>query len=179
MLRHCRCVSFNNAKTDPWRSRSDLGRWCRHRGAAAAARAAADATAARATASGASRSRSAATASRRTATFAITVADPSGAPIPNVLVTSRGRRHGRRGPKAGGSRSRSFPSGRYTVRFEQAGFITVERELTATAGKPIEIKVTMKPVPAPPPPPAPPAPEPSKTKRLPATPSRPCLTCPA
>ena len=104
----------------------------------------------------------------RTATFAITVADPSGAPIPNVLVTVEGAASRSTRTEGGRIAFEELPLGKYTVRFEQPGFITVERDLTATAGKPIEIKVTMKPLPAPPPEPAPPAPEPTKTKQPPS-----------
>src|SRR5215203_3182272 len=104
----------------------------------------------------------------RTATFAVTVADPSGAPIPNVLVTVEGAASRSTRTEGGRIAFEELPLGRYTVRFEQPGFITVERDLTATAGKPIEIKVTMKPLPAPPPAPAPPAPEPTKTKQPPS-----------
>ena len=49
--------------------------------------------------------------------------------------------------------------------------MTVERDLAATAGKPVEIKVTLKPLPAPPPAPAPPAPEPPKKPSIVAKPA--------
>lgn len=96
----------------------------------------------------------------RTATLAISVADPSGTPIPNVLVTVEGAASRSTRTEGGRIAIEELPLGRYTVRFEQDGFVTVERDLTATAGKPIEVKVTMKPLPAPPPAPVTPAPEP-------------------
>ncbi len=49
--------------------------------------------------------------------------------------------------------------------------MTVERDLVAAGGKPIEIKVTLKPLPAPPPAPAPPAPEPPKKPSIEAKPA--------
>ena len=104
----------------------------------------------------------------RTATLAISVADQSGAPIPNVLVTVEGAASRSTRTEGGRIALEELPLGRYTVRFEQPGFITVERDLTATAGKPIEVKVTMKPLPEPPPPPAPPVPEPPKAKQTPS-----------
>ncbi|MDQ3487277.1 MAG: carboxypeptidase regulatory-like domain-containing protein [Acidobacteriota bacterium] len=100
----------------------------------------------------------------RTATLAISVADPSGTPIPNVLVTVEGTASRSTRTEGGRIALEELPVGRYTVRFEQEGFITVERDLTATAGKPIEIKVTLKPLPAPPAAPAPPTPEPAARK---------------
>ena len=104
----------------------------------------------------------------RTATLAISVADPSGAPIPNVLVTVEGAASRSTRTEGGRIALEELPVGRYTIRFEQPGFITVERDLTASAGKPIEVKVTMKPLPAAAPAPAPPAPEPSKPKQPPS-----------
>lgn len=104
----------------------------------------------------------------RTATFAIAVADPSGTPIPNVLVTVEGPASRSTRTEGGRIAIEELPLGRYLVRFEQEGFVTVERDLAATAGKPIDIKVTLKPLPAPPPPPPPPphpeAPKPTDTK---------------
>ena len=103
----------------------------------------------------------------RTATLAISVADPEGTPIPNVLVTVEGPASRTIRTEGGRIAIEELPPGRYIVRFEQEGFITVERDLTAAAGKPIEVKVTMKPLPAPPPPPAsePPPGKPSSTAK--------------
>jgi hypothetical protein len=97
----------------------------------------------------------------RTATLAISVADPAGTPIPNVLVTLEGPASRSTRTEGGRIALEALPVGRYTLRFEQEGFVTLERELSATAGKPIEVKVTLRPLPAPPPPPAAEAPRPS------------------
>jgi mannose-6-phosphate isomerase-like protein (cupin superfamily) len=93
----------------------------------------------------------------RTAALAISVADPAGTPIPNVLVTLEGPASRTARTEGGRIALEELPVGRYTLRFEQEGFVTLERELSATAGKPMEVKVTLRPLPAPPPPP--PAPE--------------------
>lgn len=84
----------------------------------------------------------------RTATFAISVADPAGTPIPNVLVTLEGPASRSTRTEAGRIALEALPVGRYTLRFEREGFVTLERELSATAGKPIEVTVTLKPLPA-------------------------------
>lgn len=93
----------------------------------------------------------------RTATLAIAVTDPAGAPIPNVLITVDGPATRSTRTEGGRIAIEELPAGQYTVRFEQDGFVTLERELTAPAGKPVDVKVTMKPLPATPvsPPPAP------------------------
>ena len=97
----------------------------------------------------------------RTATLAISVTDPAGTSIPNVSVTIEGPASRSTRTEGGRIAIEELPAGRYIVRLEHEGFVTVERDLTATAGKPIEVKVTMKPLPAAPPAPAPAAP-PSK-----------------
>ena len=107
----------------------------------------------------------------RTATFAISVADPAGTPIPNVLVTVEGPASRSTRTEGGRIAIEELPLGRYTVRFEQAGFITVERDLNATAGKPIEMKITLKPLPAPPPPPPTPVPEAPRKSTIDAKPA--------
>lgn len=102
-------------------------------------------------------------AAARTATLAISVTDPGGTPVPNVAVTVEGPASRSTRTEGGRIAIEELPVGRYTVRFEHDGFVTLERELTAAAGKPIEVRVTLKPLPAPPPPPPPPvAVEPSK-----------------
>jgi mannose-6-phosphate isomerase-like protein (cupin superfamily) len=105
-------------------------------------------------------------ATPRTATLAISVADPSGQPMPNVLVTVEGAASRSTRTEGGRIAIEELPVGRYTVRFEQEGFVTVERDLMAAAGKPIDIKVTMKRLPEPPAPaPPPPAPTPEAPKK--------------
>ena len=94
----------------------------------------------------------------RTATLAIFVADPAGTPIPNVLVTVEGAASRSTRTEGGRIAIEELPAGRYTVRFEREGFVTVERDLVAAGGKPINVKVTLKPLPAPPAAPPPPGP---------------------
>jgi mannose-6-phosphate isomerase-like protein (cupin superfamily) len=67
-------------------------------------------------------------------TFAIAVADPSGAPVGNVRVSVSG-------PVERTTR---------TERFEKDGYITLEREVSGRGSKPIDVKVTLMPVPLPP-----------------------------
>ncbi|CAN5690433.1 hypothetical protein BH24ACI5_BH24ACI5_11710 [soil metagenome] len=85
----------------------------------------------------------------RTATLAIFVTDPEGAPVPNVAVTLEGAASRSTRTEGGRIALEELPAGRYLLRFEREGFVTVERELTASAGKPIDVKVTLKPIPAP------------------------------
>jgi mannose-6-phosphate isomerase-like protein (cupin superfamily) len=103
-----------------------------------------------------------------TATFAILVTDTDGTQVPSVLVTVEGP--ARRTVRTEGGRIalEGLPVGEYRLRFEKDGFLTLERELTARTGKPIEVKVTMNPVPEPPPPPAPSRPERPAVKATPA-----------
>jgi uncharacterized RmlC-like cupin family protein len=105
-------------------------------------------------------------------TFAVTVADPSGAPLPEVRVTMTGpaERTGR--TEAGRLVFEGLPAGTYRFRFEKDGFVPFEKELAARGSAPIEVKVTLTPVPAQPPPPAPPvaAPAPVPTNLAPAKP---------
>lgn len=96
----------------------------------------------------------------RTATFAISVSDPAGAALPNVTVTVEGPVSRTVRTEGGRIAIEDVPVGPYTLRFEREGFVTVERQFTATAGKPMAIDVTLKPLPAPPPAPEPP-PKPS------------------
>ena len=90
-------------------------------------------------------------------TFAVSVTDPEGKPIPNVLVTVEGGVTRSVRTEGGRIALESLPPGAYILRFEREGYLTLERELTARGGAPIDVKVTLKPLPAPaPPPPAPP-----------------------
>lgn len=92
------------------------------------------------------------------ATLAIVVSDPSGAPVSNVLVTLEGPASRSARTEAGRIALENLPAGNYRLRFERDGFLTLERELTARGGAPIDVKVTLKPAPEPPPAPAPPPP---------------------
>lgn len=91
----------------------------------------------------------------KTATLAILVTDPAGAQIPNVSVTIEGPASRTARTEGGRIAIESLPPGEYRLRFEREGFITLERELTARAGAPTEVKITLQPVPEPPPSPKP------------------------
>lgn len=92
----------------------------------------------------------------RTATFAILVTDSSGAEIPNVEVTVEGPTPRSTRTEGGRIALENLRPGEYLIRFEKDGFVPLERQLTARAGKPIEVKVALKPAPEPPPPSPPP-----------------------
>ena len=92
------------------------------------------------------------------ATLAISVADPEGKPIPDVLIVVEGPANRNARTEGGRIALENLPAGAYRLRFEKDGFLTLERELTARGGAPIDVKVTLKPALPPPPPPAPPAP---------------------
>ena len=89
----------------------------------------------------------------RTVTFAILVSDTEGTQVPSVMVTVEGP--ARRVVRTEGGRIalEGLPAGEYRLRFEKDGYLTLERDLTARAGKPIEVKVTLNRAPEPPPPP--------------------------
>lgn len=92
----------------------------------------------------------------RTATFAILVTDADGAHVPNVLVTVEGAASRTVRTEGGRIALENLPVGEYRLRFEKDGFVPLERELTARAGKPIEVSVKLNRLPEPsaPPPPA-------------------------
>lgn len=90
-------------------------------------------------------------------TFAILVTDPAGTQISNVHVIIEGAASRTARTEGGRIALEHLPAGNYRLRFEREGFITLERELTARGGTPIDVKVTLTPVPSPPPPPAAPA----------------------
>jgi hypothetical protein len=95
---------------------------------------------------------------RATATLAVLVTEPAGSPVSNVLVTVEGPASKSARTEGGRIVFEDIPAGAYRLRFEREGYTTLERELTARAGAPTDVKVTLTPAPPPPPPPAPPAP---------------------
>jgi mannose-6-phosphate isomerase-like protein (cupin superfamily) len=101
----------------------------------------------------------------KTATFAILVSDPEGAQIPGVSVTVEGPASRTVRTEGGRIALENLPVGAYLLRFEKDGFLTLERQLTARAGAPIEVNVTLKRAPEPPPPPAPEPPKPAGDAR--------------
>ena len=90
-------------------------------------------------------------------TFAVNVSDPSGAPIPDVKVIVTGAAERTIRTEGGRIALEGLPAGAYRFRFEKAGFVPLERELTGRGGAPIDVKVTLTPLPPPPPSPPPPA----------------------
>ena len=104
----------------------------------------------------------------RTATFAILVTGPDGAQVPNVSVTVTGPASRTARTEGGRIALENLPLGNYRLRFDRDGFVPLERELAARAGAPIDVKVTLTPMPEPPapppPPPAPPARPPSEAR---------------
>ncbi len=101
-------------------------------------------------------------AGARTATLAVLVSDPAGTPIGNVKVIVEGPAVRTSRTEGGRIVFEELPPGAYRLRFEHEAFTTLERELTARAGAPIDVKVTLSPAPVPEPPPVPePAPAPA------------------
>lgn len=91
-------------------------------------------------------------------TFAVVVSDPSGAPVPDVRVTLTGPAERTARTERGRTVFENLPSGPYRFRFEREGFVPLEREVTGRGGAPIDVKVTLTPVPPPPPEPLKPLP---------------------
>jgi Cupin domain/Carboxypeptidase regulatory-like domain len=96
------------------------------------------------------------------AALAIYVTDPAGAQVPDVLVTLEGGVARSARTEGGRIAFEGLPPGSYRLRFEREGFVTLERELNARAGAPIDVKVTLRPAPAPAAPPPAPKPEPQQ-----------------
>lgn len=97
----------------------------------------------------------------RMATFAILVTDADGTQVPSVLVTVEGPATRSVRTEGGRIALENLPVGDYRLRFEKDGFVPLERELVARAGKPIEVLVTLNRLPEPPPP----APAPAEPAR--------------
>ena len=95
------------------------------------------------------------------ATLAIVVSSPDGSPISDALVTIEGPAKRTLRTEAGRAVLEGVPAGEYRLRFEREGYVPLEKELTARAGKPTDVNVTLTELPEPPPPPVePPAPKP-------------------
>lgn len=86
----------------------------------------------------------------KSATLAVVVSDPDGDGIPLVLVSVDGPEQRQARTERGRIVFEKLPPGLYRLRFEHEGFVTLERELTARAGAPTEVKVTLSPAAAPP-----------------------------
>jgi hypothetical protein len=103
----------------------------------------------------------------------VLVTDRQGKPLQDVAVKATGpmEREGKTDTE-GTIVLRNLNAGTYRLRFESSGTITLEREVTVAAGRPV--KTTAELSPAPPPPPAPkPEPPPPAPKSEPPPPVRP------
>ena len=83
-------------------------------------------------------------------TFALTVTDPAGAPIPNARVSISGPAQRSTRTERGRAVFEGLPAGTYRFRFDKDGYVPFEREVIGRGGKPIDVKVTLTPVPLPP-----------------------------
>jgi hypothetical protein len=88
-------------------------------------------------------------------TFTVFVQDPSGAPISETRVTVTGPADRSARTERGRIVFEDLPAGDYRFRFERAGYLTLERDVTGRGAAPIEVKVTMTPLPDPQPQPPP------------------------
>jgi mannose-6-phosphate isomerase-like protein (cupin superfamily) len=88
-------------------------------------------------------------------TFVINVSNPAGAPVGEVSVTLSGPASRRTRTERGRAVFEGIPAGVYRMRFEKTGYIPFEREVTGRGSAPIDVKVTLNPLPGPPPAPVP------------------------
>jgi mannose-6-phosphate isomerase-like protein (cupin superfamily) len=92
------------------------------------------------------------------ATLAIFVSDATGNALGDVKVTVEGPASREARTERGRIVFEDVPTGTYRLRFDREGYVSLERELVARAGAPVDVKVTLT---AAPPPPAPPEPKPA------------------
>ncbi len=83
-------------------------------------------------------------------TFAVFVTNPSGTPIPDAKVTVSGPVERTRRTERGRAVFEGLPSGTYRVRFDKVGYVPFEREVAGRGSKPIDVKVSLTPIPGPP-----------------------------
>src|SRR6476620_800972 len=74
-------------------------------------------------------------------TFAIMVKDAAGAPITDVRVAVTGPAQRNSRTEGGRLVFESLPTGDYTFRFEKAGYVPVEQQVTGRGAKPIPVEV--------------------------------------
>lgn len=102
--------------------------------------------------------------------FAVVVTDASGAPIDDAKVTLSGTAE-RTGRTEGGRLAfEGLRPGPYRLRFDKEGYISLERELTARGGTPIDVNVALTSAPPPPKPIVAPAPAPPPEHKVDAKP---------
>ena len=83
-------------------------------------------------------------------TFAILVSDPSGAPVPDAMVTVSGAASRTTRTEGGRAVFEGLPVGDYLFHFEKDGYVPFERRVTGRGAKPIDVKVTLTPIGLPP-----------------------------
>ena len=103
-------------------------------------------------------------------TFAVVVTDESGAPINDARVTMTGTTDRAGRTEAGRLVFEDLRPGTYRFRFDKDGYISLERELTARGGVPIDVKVALTAAPPPPKPVEPVKPPPPPTPTIEAKP---------
>ena len=90
------------------------------------------------------------TAGGGSVTFAVVVTDESGAPINDARVTMTGTADRAGRTESGRLVFEDLRPGTYRFRFDKDGYISLERELTARGGVPIDVKVALTAAPPPP-----------------------------
>ena len=83
---------------------------------------------------------------RGSVSFAIAIADPSGAPVRDVKVSVSGAAARTTRAQSGRAVFEGLPAGAYLFRFEKAGYTILERDVIGRAGKPIDVKVSLTPL---------------------------------
>jgi mannose-6-phosphate isomerase-like protein (cupin superfamily) len=92
-------------------------------------------------------------------TVTITVVDKTGSPIGDASVSMLSDQPREAKTTAGGvARFLTVKPGDYRLRFDRDGFVSLERELIVKGGAPVDLEITLSPMPAPPAPKAPEAP---------------------
>jgi mannose-6-phosphate isomerase-like protein (cupin superfamily) len=99
--------------------------------------------------------RGAASERRGAVTFAIAVTDAAGARLSDVKVSISGPTQRTARTEGGRIVFENLPAGEYRFRFERAGFVALERDVTGRGSAPIPVNVKLSPVPVPPTPIAP------------------------
>src|SRR5580765_5232676 len=94
-------------------------------------------------------------------TVTITVSDKTGSPIGDASVSMMSDQPREAKTTAGGiARFLTVKPGDYHLRFDREGFVSLERDLTVKGGAPVDLDITLTPMPAPPAKP----PEPAKSE---------------
>jgi quercetin dioxygenase-like cupin family protein len=100
----------------------------------------------------------------------VQVTNLEGKTLPDVWVKASGPVD-REGPtdSSGMVTFNNLSAGAYRLRFEHDKFVTLERDVTVVAGKPLRLAVSLNAAPPPPPPPPKPEPPPAPAVALPPT----------